>query len=71
MMNIGIEGMIMATEVITKEKILVYLRKRRDYILNMMIERHKKMDEVNCCELETLFTYNAIISDIKHDKLES
>ncbi len=54
-----------------KEKILSYLKKRRDYIAKMMGERHRNTQEVNCCELETFFTYNAIISDIKHDRLGS
>ncbi len=53
-----------------KEQILEYLRKRRDYITNMMVERHKKMNEINCCELEVVFTYNALISDIKNDRLK-
>lgn len=52
------------------EKILVYLKKRKDYIMNRMKERQEKMNEVKCCELEALFTYNAIISDIKNDRLE-
>ncbi len=54
-----------------KEKVLSYLKKRRDYIAKMMGERYRNTQEVNCCELETLFTYNAIISDIKHDRLGS
>ena len=53
-----------------REKILKYLTHRRDYITGMMTERHKKTNEVNCCEVEVLFTYNAIISDIKNDRLE-
>ncbi len=53
-----------------KESILKYLRKRRDYINNMMIKRYEKMHEVNCCELEVVSTYNALISDIKNDKLD-
>ncbi len=61
---------IMATTIEFKEKILTHLRHRRDYITNMMSERYEKMKEINCCELEVLFTYNALISNVKNDKLD-
>lgn len=61
----------MATQDIKfKEMILKHLRHRRDYISNMMKERYRKIHEVNCCELEVFFTYNALISNIKNDKLD-
>jgi len=53
-----------------KDKILKYLTHRRDSITDMMLDRWKKTWEIDDKELEVFLTYNAIISDIKHDRLE-
>ena len=54
-----------------KEKLLAYFTKRRDSIQEMMKEYFDKNGEVHCCQTEVYFTYNAIISDIKNDRMES
>ncbi len=62
----------MDTEAIKlKEKILKYLKIRRDSITSMMWKRYRETNEIDSSELEVFFTYNAIISDIKNDRLEN
>ncbi len=53
-----------------KEKILEYLKKRKNYIADMMVKSFKKNGEINSIMLEVFFTYNAIISDIKNNRLD-
>lgn len=52
------------------EKILKYLKKRRDGMVELMKEKFKETREVDAIMLEVYLTYNAIISDIKNDRLE-
>ncbi len=53
-----------------KQRVLKYLIKRRDYIINMIKKRWKDTREINSSELEVFLTYNATISDIKKDELD-
>jgi len=53
-----------------KGRIFKYLKKRKDSISEMMGKHFKETGEINCCQLEVLFTYNAIISDVKYDRLD-
>ena len=61
----------MATTGKFKEKILSYLKKREDSISSILVEKFQKTGEIDPPTLEVFFTYNAIISDIKNDRLES
>ena len=53
-----------------KEKILKYLTKRRDSIRDMMQEHFTETGGINQSQMEVFFTYNAIIKDIKNDRLD-
>lgn len=53
-----------------KEKILEYLKKRSDGMMEMIKQNFKETEEIDSIMLEVYFTYNAIISDIKNDRLE-
>ena len=53
-----------------REILLAYFTKRRDSISGMMDEHFKATDEINCCQMEVYFAYNAIISDIKNNRLD-
>ena len=58
-------------KMIDKEILLKYLKKRRDSIKDIMIEHFKITDEVDCCQLEVYLTYNAMISDVKNDRIKA
>ena len=53
-----------------KEQILKYLKKRRDYIINLMQKHFEKTRDIDSAMLEVFFTYNAIISDITNNRLD-
>jgi len=53
-----------------RERILEYLKKRRDGILKILEEKYRETDEIDITVLEVLFTYNAIISDIKNVRFD-
>lgn len=53
-----------------KSRILKYLKKRSVGIQKMMTEYHYETDEINCCQLEVFLTYNAMISDVKNERLD-
>jgi len=53
-----------------KQRIIKYLKHRKEGIAKMLNIAFKRSGEINPIILEVLFTYTAIISDIKKDKLE-
>ena len=53
-----------------KDRILKYLKIRQVSIVNMLKEEFKDTGEIDDKVLEVMFTYNAIISDIKNDRLD-
>ena len=53
-----------------KDRILKYLKKRKNGIGDMMIEYFRENGEINCCQLEVYLTYSAMIRDIKNDKID-
>ena len=52
-----------------KSRILKYLKKRKEGVSEMLHISYKRSGEINPMILEVLFTYRAIISDIKNDRL--
>ena len=52
-----------------KGRILKYLKIRKESIENMLKEGFKETGEIGPKALEVMFAYNAIISDIKNDRL--
>ena len=52
-----------------KEMILKYLKHRRAGVAEMLNITFKRSGEINPIILEVMFTYTAIISDIKKDRL--
>ena len=56
--------------ILMKEKILKYLTKRRDSIRDIMQEHFTETGGINQSQMEVFFTYNAIIKDIKNDRLD-
>jgi len=53
-----------------KGRILKYLKKRRDGIRKMLTEKFEETLEIDPTILEVLLTYNAIITDIKNNRLD-
>jgi len=55
---------------IFKGKVLEYLKHRKDGVAKMLTTTFKRTGEINPIILEVMFTYTAIISDIKNDRLD-
>ncbi|KKN90900.1 hypothetical protein LCGC14_0224840 [marine sediment metagenome] len=53
------------------EDMLKYLKVRRDSIIMMISKNFKETQKIDTTHLEVYFTYNAIISDIKNERIVS
>ena len=55
---------------VQKERIIKYLKHRKDGVAEMLRITFKRSGEINPIILEVMFTYTALISDIKHGRLD-
>jgi len=53
-----------------KERILKYLKHRKEGVSKMLVKKFIETGEINPTILEVVFTYRATISDIKKDRLD-
>jgi len=53
-----------------KDRILKYLKHRKKGVAKMLTTTFKRSGEINPIILEVMFTYTALISDIKHGRLD-
>ena len=55
---------------VQKERIIKYLKKRKEGMWELLQIKFKETGEINPVMLESYFTYKAVMSDIKNDRLD-
>jgi len=55
---------------VQKERIIKYLKKRKEGMWELLQIKFKETGEINPVMLESYFVYKAVMSDIKNDRLD-